>query len=209
MIDAHLETLGINSKIPPVSLLSDDFIKEVNKMGKNAKSKASEMEHAIRRHIKVNINKDPGLYKRFLKRMEEILERYKGNWDQIVEEFEKVRDDLEKGRKGENEESGLNEQELPFYDFIIFNAYNDEEVSVEQKEKIKALVIKLVSLLRVAIDKPNFWTGREAEIRKLQGDIDDLLDFSDIDSIAKMHSKLSVEIMNLAKRRHQELTNTL
>ena len=101
------------------------------------------------------------------------------------EEFEKVRDDLEKGRKGENEESGLNEQELPFYDFIIFNAYNDEEVSVEEKEKIKALVIKLVSLLRVAIDKPNFWTGREAEIRKLQGDIDDLLDFSDIDSIAK------------------------
>ena len=32
--------------------------------------------------------------------MEEILERYKGNWDQIVEEFEGMRDDMAKGRKG-------------------------------------------------------------------------------------------------------------
>src|SRR5690606_20737816 len=91
MIDAHLETLGIDSRVAPISLLSKDFAKEVNKLGKNSKSKASEMEHAIRRHIKVNINKDPVLYKRFLKRMEEILERYQGNWDAIVEEFEKVR----------------------------------------------------------------------------------------------------------------------
>ncbi|PIB32233.1 restriction endonuclease subunit R [Gaetbulibacter sp. 5U11] len=205
MIDAHLETLGIDSRVAPISLLSKDFAKEVNKLGKNSKSKASEMEHAIRRHIKVNINKDPALYKRFLKRMEEIIERYQGNWDAIVEEFEKVREDLAKGRKSENEEEGLDEQELPFYDFIIFSAFKDEVLTDEEKVALKALTIELVNLLQDAINKPNFWGGRPAEIRKLQGEVEDLLSFNDVDKVSKLHAKLSVEIMNLAKRRHQEL----
>jgi type I restriction enzyme R subunit len=206
MIDAHLETLGIDSRVAPINLLSRDFAKEVDKLGKNSKSKASEMEHAIRRHIKVNINKDPALYKHFLKRMEEIIERYKGNWDAIVEEFEKVRVDLEEGRKGNNEEEGLNEQELPFYDFINFSAFKDETLSVKDKEALKKLTVELVHLLQDAISKPNFWKGRAAEIRKLQGKIDDLLYFTDIEDVEKIHLKLSVEILNLAKRRHQELT---
>ncbi|MBP1839418.1 type I restriction endonuclease subunit R [Formosa algae] len=206
MIDEHLETLGIDSRVAPVSLLSKDFAKEVGKLGKNSKSKASEMEHAIRRHIKVNINKDPALYKRFLKRMEEIIERYQGNWDAIVEEFERVREDLEKGRQGENEEEGLDDQELPFYDFIIFSAFKDEVVTEKEKEALKALIIELVNLLQDAINKPNFWGGRPAEIRKLQGEVEDLISFNDVDKVSKLHAKLSVEIMNLAKRRHQELT---
>lgn len=206
MIDAHLQTLGIDSKVPPVSLLSKDFIKEVDKLGGNTKSKASEMEHAIRRHIKVNLDKDPGLYKRFLQRMEEILARYKGNWDQIVDEFEKVRDDLDKGRKGENEEKGLSEQELPFFDLILLTTYKEVEITEEDKEAVKALVIEIVSLLKDAINKPNFWKERDAEIRKLQGELDDLLDFCDVDALSANHAKLSVEIMSLAKRRHEELT---
>lgn len=206
MIDAHLETLGIDSRVAPVSLLSKDFAKEVNKLGKNSKSKASEMEHAIRRHIKVNINKDPALYKRFLKRMEEIIERYQGNWDAIVEEFEKVRADLEKGRKGDNEEEGLNEQELPFYDFINFSVFQDEIISDEEKVALKALTVELVKTLIEATNKPNFWKGRAAEIRKLQGEVEDLISFCNLEKVSKMHAKLSVELMNLAKRRHQELT---
>jgi type I restriction enzyme, R subunit len=206
MIDAHLETLGINSKIPPVSLLSDKFLKEVGKVGKNPKSKASEMEHAIRRHIKVNLDKDPGLYKRFLERMEEILKRYKGNWDQIAEEFEDLRDDMAKGRKGKNEESGLTEQELPFYDLVLLNAYEDDTIEKSEKKAVKIIVANLVDVLQDAINKPNFWKGRESEIRKLQGEIDDLLDFSGIEALSSIHAKLSNEILNLAKRRHQELT---
>jgi type I restriction enzyme R subunit len=198
--------LGIDSRIAPVSLLSKGFAKEVGKLGGNSKSKASEMEHAIRRHIKVNINKDPALYKCFLKRMEEIIERYQGNWDAIVEEFEKVREDLAKGRQGENEEIGLDEQELPFYDFIIFSAFKEEEITEEEKEVLKELTSELVLLLQDAINKPNFWGGRPAEIRKLQGEVEDLISFSHLDNVSKLHAKLSVELMNLAKRRHKELT---
>lgn len=206
MIDKHLETLGINSRIPPVSLLSDDFPREIDKFKNSPKSKASEMEHAIRRHIKVNMEKDPGLYKRFLQRMEEILERYKENWEMIVESFTKMREDLDKGRQAEKEESGLNEQELPFYDLIILNAYGEAEIEEGENVALKEVVKELVHILQDAIDKPNFWQGRDAERRKLQGEVDDLFDFSGIDALTEKHEKLSIEVMNLARRRHQELT---
>lgn len=209
MIDAYLETLGIDSKIPPVNLLSDEFLSEVGKVSKNSKSKASEMEHAIRRHIKVNQPKDPVLYKRFLTRMEEILERYKGNWDQIVEEFNFVREDLAKGRDNENEEPGLSKQQLPFFDLIIENVFDDQEIDHPIKESVKTVVIELVDLLQEAVNKPNFWKSREAEIRKLHGEIDDLFDFCGIDEISQVHARLTVEIINLAKRRHAELIASL
>lgn len=202
MIDTHLISLGIDSKVPPVSLLSDDFKKEIDKHGRSSKSKASEMEHAIRRHIKVNIEKDPGLYRRFLQRMEEILERYKGNWDQIVEELENLRDDLDKGRQKEVEIYGLSEQEIPFYDLI------QDKVSLSngEEEQLKELVVEMVDLLKDAISLPNFWKERKAEIRKLNGELDDLLDFSDINDVSEQSEMLSYEIMQLAKRRHEELT---
>jgi type I restriction enzyme R subunit len=206
MIDQHLESLGINSKIPPVSLLSDDFHKEVDKFGKNHKSKASEMEHAIRRHIKVNMEKDPGMYKRFLQRMEEIIERYKGNWEQQVEEFNQIREDLDQGRKAEVEDSGLSEQELPFYDLILMNAYKDEEPSAEQDEKIKELTREIVELLQEAITLPEFWKTRQSEIKKLNGELDDMLDFCELEKISVQHERLANDIMNLARKRHNELT---
>src|SRR5690606_36049000 len=54
LINEHLISLGINPKIPPVELLSKDFMKEAKK-NSNPKAVASEMEHAIRKHIKVNL----------------------------------------------------------------------------------------------------------------------------------------------------------
>lgn len=205
MIDSYLETLGIDSRIPPVSLLSPQFMGEVKNLGNNPKTKASEMEHAIRRHIKVNLDKDPVLYKRFLKKMEEILERYKDNWQLIVEDLTGLRDQMDVGRKGKFEEKGLTEQELPFFDLIIYNAYGDI-ITEEEKDALKPLIKKLIVLLRDAIDKPNFWKDRDTEIRKLEGQVSDLLDFSGIPVIESLYESLTLELMTLAKKRHNDLT---
>ncbi|WP_044212109.1 type I restriction endonuclease subunit R [Flammeovirga sp. OC4] len=206
LIDKHLESLGINSKVPPVSLLSDDFPSEVDKVSRNPKSKASEMEHAIRKHIKVNMDKDPALYNRFLKRMEEILERYSNNWDMIITEFNQMRDDLNKGRDNENEESGLSIQELPFFDLICIEAYKEQEIEDEEKEAVKSLTVEIVELLQDAINKPNFWRERDSERRRLQGELTEILLFTDIEAVSNIHANLCVEIMALAKKRHEELT---
>ena len=60
---------------------------------------------------------------------------------------------------------------MPFYDFIIFNAYNDEEVSVEQKEKIKDLKTLQVPMLEKFQNAIN------------ENDIDAVMDLYDDDAI--------------------------
>jgi type I restriction enzyme, R subunit len=201
LIDKHLETLNIDGKIAPVALLSDDFADQINNVTRTPKSKASEMEHAIRMHIKVNMENDPGMYTKFLKRVELLLERYKGNWDQIVEEFEQVRSELDAGRNAGNIETGLSDQESPFFDLIIMQAFNNE-ISDAQKELVKPIVVDVLVLLKQKMDKPNFWQGRDAQIKKLSGELDDILDFSGVEEIASIHEKLSAEILSLAKIRH-------
>ena len=206
LIDQYLQSEGIDSKIPPVSLLSDEFTQQVDRHNHTPKSKASEMEHAIRRHIKVNLERDPALYQRFLKRMEQILERYKNNWEQQVAEFTRMREDMAKGREGEAAVSGLPEQALPFYELIQMQAYGDQALDEGAEAMLKQLSLDILTLLQDAIHVPAFWQARESEIRKLQGELDDLLDFCGLEAISEQHERLSVEIMSLAKVRHRELT---
>lgn len=55
LINAHLISLGINPKVEPVELLAPDFMdKLAAHAGKNPEAKASEMEHAIRKHCTVH-----------------------------------------------------------------------------------------------------------------------------------------------------------
>ena len=138
--------------------------------------------------------------------MEEILARYRGNWETQVEEFTALRDDMAKGREDEARITGLSKQELPFFDLIIESAYEDVVINDDEMEKLKELTKSIVELLKDAIDKPDFWRSRDSEIRKLRGELDDILDFCDIEQVSNAHEKISVEVMTLAKRRHDELT---
>jgi type I restriction enzyme R subunit len=84
LIDEHLMSLGINPKIPPVELLSPRFIQELEK-NRSSKSKASEMEHAIRKHCKVKFDEDPAFYAKLSEKLEALIQQYKDNWDQLYQ----------------------------------------------------------------------------------------------------------------------------
>ena len=58
LIDEHLESLGVDQVLPPVSLTSADFRQKVAAMA-SPRARASEMEHAIRHHIDVHLAEDP------------------------------------------------------------------------------------------------------------------------------------------------------
>ncbi|MFE2968606.1 type I restriction endonuclease subunit R [Streptomyces sp. NPDC059340] len=81
LLDDHLLSLGIYQKLPPVSLTADDFEEKVAALP-GARTRASEMEHAVRDHIEINRGKDPRLYKQLSQRLEEILRDYAENWEQ-------------------------------------------------------------------------------------------------------------------------------
>ena len=143
LIDKHLFSLGIDTKIPEVSILSDEFGKKVNDYNTTPKSKASEMEHAIRWHIKVNLDKDPTLYSRFKDRLETILNAYKEKWDEIVKELEELRKKMAEGRMDETE--GISAMEAPFFDLLKKHLIDQ---SVEKVEALKSLSGSLMVIIR-------------------------------------------------------------
>jgi type I restriction enzyme, R subunit len=88
--DAFLESRGIDVKVEPISILDEDFQKEVKKHSRT-KTKAAEIEHAIRHHLDVNLNDDPELQASFAEALRKIFEEFANNWKKIYEELEKLR----------------------------------------------------------------------------------------------------------------------
>ena len=76
-------SLGIDPKVPPIQLSDAQFDQYVARAA-NARAKASEMEHAARYHLTVHFNEDPAYYKKLSERLEEILSRFKDNWDELI-----------------------------------------------------------------------------------------------------------------------------
>ncbi|BAC17069.1 type I site-specific deoxyribonuclease, HsdR family [Corynebacterium efficiens YS-314] len=82
LIDEHVTALDIATKIPPVSVTDPDFLAKVKSLTSD-KAKASEMEHALRFHIRKNFDEDPARYTKLSERLDEILKTLTGKWDQL------------------------------------------------------------------------------------------------------------------------------
>ena len=82
LIDEHVTTLDIATKIPPVSITDPDFLSKVKGLTSD-KAKASEMEHALRFHIRKNFDEDPARYTKLSERLDDILKNLTGKWDQL------------------------------------------------------------------------------------------------------------------------------
>lgn len=200
LIDRHLLSLGIDTKVQQVSILSDEFKTKVDYLNKTPKSKASEMEHAIRWHIKVNLDKDPSLYKRFKDRLETILNAYKENWEEIGRELGKLRDEMAEGRKPETE--GISIVEAPFYDLLKSNLTADSENEIN---KTKELTHTLIAILRETATINNFWTDKAAERKRIEGMLEDEIRYSGIEGLSAKATELTPELMKLAKNREADL----
>jgi type I restriction enzyme R subunit len=199
LIDKHLLSLGIDTKVKQVSILSDEFKSKVDYLNKTPKSKASEMEHAIRWHIKVNLDKDPTLYNRFRDRLETILNAYKENWEEIVKQLGELRDKMAEGRKVETEDISI--VEAPFYDLLKANLQTENE---NQIQKTKELIHTLLLILKETAALNNFW-NKLAEQKLITGRIEDEIRYSRIEGLSSKATEMTTELMKLAKNRETDL----
>ncbi|MFV8268113.1 type I restriction endonuclease subunit R [Mycolicibacterium peregrinum] len=83
LIDEHVTALDIATKIPPVSITDPDFVAKVQGLTSD-KAKASEMEHALRYHIRKNFDEDPARYTKLSERLDDILKSLTGQWEQLA-----------------------------------------------------------------------------------------------------------------------------
>jgi type I restriction enzyme, R subunit len=204
LINEHLIDLGINPKIPPIELLSDDFIAKVKKHAQgDPEAKASEMEHAIRKHCTIHFDEDPAFYKRLSEKLEQIIQAHKNNWEELAESYEQLRFEAMSGRT--ETVAGLSKEATTFYDYAVQIAFANGEVAAEYQEPMKALMARIVEVLQDTIGIIDFWQ-KPIEVKKLRGNIDTEILLANIPALTEKHERIAVEIVKLAEKRHLDLT---
>lgn len=203
LINEHLIDLGINPRIPPVELLSGDFMAQVRRHAQgDPEAKASEMEHAIRKHCTVHFDEDPAFYKRMSEKLERLIQQHGKNWELLAEEYEQLRQEAVTGRTHSIE--GLSREATTFYDHVRGLAFDGGEPPEADQVRMKPLMQRIVELMQDTIDVLDFWK-KPVEVKRLRGAIGTEILLSGIPALNDKHERIAVEIVKLGEKRHEEL----
>lgn len=203
LINEHLISLGINPKVPPVELLSEDFIESLNQhAGGNPEAKASEMEHAIRKHCTVHHDEDPAFYKALSDKVENLINKHQDDWIRLADELDKVRTEALRGR--ESGEEGMSKEATTFYEHIANEAFESGVVPANAKSKMKDVMEAVVDIMQESIGSIDFWDNADKQ-KKARSEIKTALTLTQVQELKANRERIAIEIMKLAKNRHTEL----
>ena len=150
--DTYLESNGIDQKIKPISILDEDFQKSVDQRSR-VKTKAAEVEHAIRHHLDIELDDDLDLQASFAEALAQILQEFRDNWKRIYEELEKLRQRIVNANKEPT--YGLHrKKQMPF-----FRMFRSELFDVD--------MVKDADELRVAETSPRYGLSEDDKISHL------------------------------------------
>ena len=215
--DSHLKSRGIDLKVPPISILDEDFEKGVGER-RRTKTKAAEIEHAIRHHLDVDLEDDPDLRASFAEALAVIFEKFRDNWNKIYEELEKLRMRIISARKEPT--YGLHrKKQMPFFRMFrreIFSADNptadQSDVNenpaadgIEDDDRISFLVAltqQITLLIETEIKLVGFWESSPAR-NKLKADIQKTLvapRFAKVPDLIRNRARLISRVMELAEK---------
>lgn len=203
LINEHLIELGVDPKIPPVELLDPDFVELVTGHAQgSSRAKASEMEHAIRKHCTIHFDEDPAFFKRMSEKLDTLIAKHGDDWKALAEHYEELRSEIRAGR-GETIAAHPPEV-LVFRDNLLGLIGEEAMLSVEDAVLLDALSARLVGILRESILIVDFWRKPD-QVRRLRATIDTELMVSGIGSVQDQHQRIAVELTKLAEKRHAEL----
>ena len=171
LIEEHVYSTGIDPKIPPVDLLAVDYKEKLNQH-KSSRSKASEIEHAIKHHIKINLEDDPEYYRKLSKRLENIIRRHEEKWDELVQLLLDFRGNIEDDHKKKAEDLGLSSTELSFYNILmaeLTERNNDVTMDAQTQKKVKEVIRSLVAMLNEATQIVDFFNKWDEQKRVKPG----------------------------------------
>lgn len=200
LIDAFVRSNGIDPKVPPISITDVAFPDAVREAG-SSRAQASEMEHAARYHITVHFAEDPAHYRKLSERLEEILEEFSDNWDELANTLFAFVDDL---RRSENlDVAGLDrDREAPF--FRTLAEAREEEVDPAQPNA--GLVTgcrEMVDHIRGQLRTVDFWRNDPAQ-KRLRGWLVTFLDDRNLVEFDKLEATAD-QIMQQARKLHVRL----
>lgn len=202
LTDAHLKSKGIDQKVAPISILDSNFEVEVGRH-KRAKTKAAEVEHAIRHHIDIHIEEDPELYASFAEALERILQDFKDNWDKVYEEFEKLRTQMRNIPKPPGDLH--RKKHMPFFRIlskeIYGKAHGEDTFAPEEEDNLVELTKEIFDTIKREIALTGFWQSVPARNR-LKAEIQGILlskRFNALPNIVQNRDRIISRVMELAE----------
>ena len=147
LIDDHVISLGIDPKIPPIQLSDAEFDTHLARAA-NDRAKASEMEHAIRSHIRKHTEEDPVLYRKLSERLNDILKNLGEQWNEVIAQLQKIIDELRSGKAGDADAAGdLPAHCAPFLRTVLDVVCAGQTPTPGELLKLKDVTAELVDLL--------------------------------------------------------------
>ncbi|WP_316181361.1 MULTISPECIES: HsdR family type I site-specific deoxyribonuclease [unclassified Bradyrhizobium] len=203
LINKHLIELGVDPKIPPVELLDPDFVAQVTGHAQgSSRAKASEMEHAIRKHCTIHFDEDPAFFKRMSEKLDTLIARHGEDWKSLAEHYEELRSEIQAGRGKAISEHPP--EVLVFRENLSDLISDGAALSVEEATLLDSLSARLVGVIRDSISIVDFWRKPD-QVRRLRATIDTELMVSGIGPVQDHHQRIAVELTKLAEKRHEEL----
>jgi type I restriction enzyme R subunit len=206
LIDHHIESQGVNPKIPPIDILADEFEKAVDRHV-SPKAKASEMEHAARYHIRKHYNEDPAHYAKLSERLENILKTLGDNWEELVRVLHQFVGQVREGRQGDD--SGLDPRtQAPFLGVLeeeIVACPDKSQLRERPRTALAYNTVNIVEHIAQEIRVVDFWRNTQAQ-NVLRGWLLKYLDDNEIVPFERVQ-KAADRLVELAKHLHTRLTS--
>jgi type I restriction enzyme, R subunit len=202
LINAHISARGVNPKIPPTSITDEEFEKVLQAQS-SSRARATQMQHAARYHIIGFSNQNPAYARKMSEKLEEILRRFKDDWDALERELRKFIEELRRGDRTDFPDLDPITQ-VPFVRLVLEDCSKERQLTGVQRTKVIATTLEILERIRQELRKVGFWKNpsmRELLTRTLVRDLDQA-------GICRAGSErdLAQRLVALAKENHENLT---
>ena len=200
--DEYLKSKGIEVKVKPISILDEDFDKQVGRRTRT-KTKAAEVEHAIRHHLDVGLDDDPDLQASFAEALAQIFEDFHDNWNRIFTELEKLRKRIISASKEPT--YGLHrKKQMPFFRCLKREVFGDKELDENEISQLVDLTQRVFLIVERELRLTGFWESIPAR-NKLKAEIQKILlspTFSKLSNIVNNRAHIISRIMEIAENKN-------
>ncbi|MFF7586591.1 type I restriction endonuclease subunit R [Kitasatospora purpeofusca] len=169
LIADHLEGPEIDQVIAPVLITSVDFDAAVRRI-REPRVAAAEMRHALRFHLEEYVRKeDPKKYRRLSRQLEEVLEEFKGRWEDQIVRFGALIDEARTEESGDPLTEDLTALERGVHALLV-ERLTAEAVTGLPPAKLPVLSILICDIISDSVVKVAY-QGRSQDISALAGRI--------------------------------------
>jgi type I restriction enzyme R subunit len=198
--DAYLESKGIEVKVEPISILDEDFQKQVGKRNRT-KTKAAEVEHAIRHHLDVEIDDDPELQASFAAALAAVFEEFRDNWKKIYEELEKLRERIINASKEPT--YGLHrKKQMPLFRCFKREVFGEKNLDEDEIGLLVNLTQQIFTIVERELKLTGFWGSIPAR-NKLKAELQKMLltpEFFELPDLVTNRAHIISRIMEIAEK---------